>query len=86
MNEDFYEGLSDESRDIILGAIEEATAWGDDMVANGQEETYAELKEEGMEVVEPDVAAFREAAKPAIREIASGYNPQVRDYVLSLIE
>ncbi|GAB3350987.1 TRAP transporter substrate-binding protein [Chromohalobacter beijerinckii] len=86
MNEDFYEGLSDENREIILGAIEEATAWGDDMVANGQEETYAELKEEGMEVVEPDVAAFREAAKPAIREIASGYNPQVRDYVLSLIE
>lgn len=86
MNEDFYQGLSEEDREIILGAIEEATSWGDEMVANGQEDMYAKLKDEGMEVVEPDVAAFRSAAEPAIREIANGYHPSVRDYVLSLIE
>lgn len=86
MNEDFYQGLSDENRDIIIGAIEEATSWGNDMVANGQAELYAELEELGMTVVEPDVAAFRSAAEPAIRDIADSYHPEVRDYVLSLVE
>ncbi|MEG3080221.1 TRAP transporter substrate-binding protein [Halomonas sp. 5021] len=86
MNEDFYQGLSDENRDIIIGAIDEATSWGNDMVANGQADLYAELEELGMTVVEPDVAAFRSAAEPAIRDIAESYHPAVRDYVLSLVE
>ncbi len=86
MNEDFYQGLSDEEREIVIGAIEEATRWGDEMVANGQADLYEELQELGMTVVEPDVAAFRSAADPAIRDIAEGYHPAVRDYVLSLVE
>lgn len=86
MNEDFYQGLSEENRDIIIGAIDEATSWGNDMVANGQADLYAELEELGMTVVEPDVAAFRSAAEPAIRDIADSYHPTVRDYVLSLVE
>lgn len=86
MNEDFYQGLSDENRDIIIGAIDEATSWGNDMVANGQADLYAELEELGMTIVEPDVAAFRSAAEPAIRDIAESYHPAVRDYVLSLVE
>ncbi|SFI04825.1 TRAP transporter substrate-binding protein [Modicisalibacter xianhensis] len=85
MNEDFYQGLSDEDREMLLSAIDEATQWGDELVAQGQEEVYQKLKDEGMEVVEPDVAAFREAAKPAVEEIAQGYDPAVRDYVMSLI-
>ena len=86
MNEDFYQGLSDENREIILGAIEDATTWGNEMVANGQADLYEELQELGMTVVEPDVAAFREAAEPAIRDIADSYHPAVRDYVMSLLE
>ena len=34
----------------------------------------------------PDVAAFRQAARPAVEEIAQDYAPAVRDYVLSLIQ
>ncbi|WP_339783424.1 TRAP transporter substrate-binding protein [uncultured Marinobacter sp.] len=86
MNEDFYQGLSDKDRKIIIGAIEKATSWGDQMVSSGQADMYAKLKDSGMEVVEPDVDAFRAAAQPAIREIAAGYDPSVRDYVLSLIK
>lgn len=86
MNEDFYQGMSDEEREIVIGAIEEATRWGDEMVANGQADLYEELQELGMTVVEPDVADFRSAAEPAIRDIAESYHPAVRDYVLSLVE
>lgn len=86
MNEEFYQALSDKNREVILGAIEEATSWGDEMVANGQADLYEKLQELGMTVVEPDVAAFRSAAEPAIREIAKTYHPAVHDYVMSLIE
>ncbi|WP_442489917.1 TRAP transporter substrate-binding protein [Halomonas litopenaei] len=86
MNEDVYQELSDEHRDIVLSAVDDATTWGDQLVSDGQAELFEKLKEEGMEVVEPDVAAFREAARPAVEEIAQDYDPAVRDYVLSLIQ
>lgn len=86
MNEDFYQSLSDEHRQIVLDAIDEATQWGDEMVEQGQQEIYAQLEAEGMEIIEPDVDAFRTAARPAIEEVAKGYDPAVRDYVMSLIE
>ncbi|MFY0992462.1 TRAP transporter substrate-binding protein [Halomonas sp. C05BenzN] len=86
MNEDFYQRLSDDDREIILGAIEEATTWGNEMVADGQDNMYEQLQELGMTVIEPDVDAFRSAAEPAIRRIAEGYHPAVREYVLSLVE
>ncbi len=86
INEDYYQDLSPEHREIIQSCVDEATAWGDELVASGEADMYAKLKEQGMEVVEPDVDAFREAAKPAVREIADTYHPDVKDYVLSLIE
>ncbi|OUE44859.1 C4-dicarboxylate ABC transporter substrate-binding protein [Billgrantia desiderata SP1] len=86
MNEDFYQRLPEDDRETILNAIEEATTWGDEMVANGQEDLYEELQTLGMTVVEPDVEAFRAAAEPAARRIADTYHPTVRDYVLSLMD
>ncbi|GHF64749.1 TRAP transporter substrate-binding protein [Seohaeicola zhoushanensis] len=86
MNNDFYEGLSDEDRTLIQGAISDSIAWGDELVKANESTAYDNLKAKGMEVVEPDVAAFREKAKPAIRKVAEGFAPEVRDYVLSQIE
>lgn len=86
INEEFYAGLSDEDRTLIQGALDETVAWGDDLVRENEEKILATLKEEGMEVVEPDVAAFREKAIPAIRRVAEGFAPEVRDYVLSHID
>lgn len=86
MNEDFYQGLSEENREIVLNAIDEATTWGDEAVKKGQQEVYAQLEAEGMEVIETDVDTFRTAARPAIEEVAQTYDPAVRDYVLSLLK
>ncbi|WP_118134730.1 TRAP transporter substrate-binding protein [Oceanicella sp. SM1341] len=86
MNNDFYEGLSEEDREMVQGAIDEAIAWGDELTETSQSELYAELEAQGMEVIEPDVAAFRAKAAPAVREIAEGFDPAVRDYVLSFID
>lgn len=86
MNEDFYAGLSDEDREIVQEAIDEAIAWGDDLVRDGEDAAWQALQDQGMEVVETDVDAFREAAIPAIRRVAEDFAPDVRDYVLSLID
>ncbi|NDW04434.1 TRAP transporter substrate-binding protein [Jiella pacifica] len=83
MNEDFYQGLPEEDRTMIQSAIDEAIVWGDDLVTGNQDKLYEQLQEKGMEVVEPDVAAFRQKAAPAIRRIAEGFAPEVREYVLS---
>jgi tripartite ATP-independent transporter DctP family solute receptor len=85
MNNDFYESLSEEDRILIQAAIDEAILWGDELVQGNEAVAYDKLVAEGMEVIEPDVAAFREKAKPAIRKVAEGFAPAVRDYVLSQI-
>jgi len=86
MNNDFYDDLSEEDRVLIQGAIDEAIVWGDELVKGGEALAYEKLVAAGMEVTEPDVAAFREKAKPAIRKVAEGFAPEVRDYVLSQID
>lgn len=86
MNDDFYQSLSEEDRTMVQEAIDEAIAWGDELVQSRESEIYTQLEEAGMEVVEPDVAAFRAAARPAIERVAEGFAPDVRDYVLSRLE
>ncbi|WP_198671080.1 TRAP transporter substrate-binding protein [Oceanibium sediminis] len=86
MNNDFYEELSDADRELIQGAITESITWGDELVKANESKAYESLEAEGMEIVESDVAAFREKAKPAIRKVAEGFAPEVRDYVLSQID
>lgn len=86
MNEDFYQSLSDEDRDIIMTAIKDATEWGDETIISGQQDLLEELETLGMTIVDSDVDAFREAAEPAVREIIENYHPNVREYVNSLLE
>ena len=86
MNDDFYQGLSDEDRDMIQAAVDEAIAWGDEQVVSKEAGITEELVAKGMTVVEPDVAAFRQKAAPAIREIAEGFAPEIKAYVLDQIE
>ena len=85
MSESFYQGLSSEHRKVILAAVAEATAWGADFVKNRADELLGKLQEKGMQVVQPDVGAFREKAAPAIKELAKNYHPEVEKYVLSFI-
>ncbi|MBD3897668.1 TRAP transporter substrate-binding protein [Halomonas sp. ML-15] len=86
MNEDVYQSLADEDRDIIMAAIDDATQWGDETIISGQEALLEELESLGMTIVDSDVDAFRAAAEPAVREIIEDYHPSVREYVSSLLE
>ncbi len=86
INEKLYQGLPPQDRELILAAVKEATAWGDEQTVSGQTAMYEKLKERGMKVTEPDVKAFRAAAAPAVRQVAETYDPAVKAYVLSFLQ
>lgn len=69
MNDDFYEGLSEEHQSVIDEALEEALAYGDELSAQSEEELLGKLVEEGMETTEPDYAEFMEKVRPAIERL-----------------
>jgi TRAP-type C4-dicarboxylate transport system substrate-binding protein len=87
INNDFYTGLNDVDKNILLSAVEKATAWGDEQVVGGAKDLLEKLTNEyGMTVVETDNDAFRAKAENAIKEVAASFHPEVENYVLSFIE
>ena len=62
----WWNGLDEADQAAIRAAVDEARAIGNDVEAERDVYYLEELQKRGMEVVEPDVAAFREAAQPSI--------------------
>lgn len=62
-NSDWYDALPDDVKKIMAEAMVEATKFNNDLVQEQEVSLLAKLKEKGMTVVKPDVAAFREACK-----------------------
>jgi len=77
-SKEFLDGLSPGDRELILQAVEEAIAWGDARTAEKGSEWLQEIKNQGMEVIEIDKEAFREAASPAIEALSVGWAPGVK--------
>lgn len=59
----WYNGLSSDLKNVINTALKDAVKYNNDLTLKQENDMLAELKKLGMEVVQPDVAAFREAAK-----------------------
>ncbi len=66
VNEEWYEGLSEEHRALIDEAAKEALAYGEELSAASSERLLETLKSEGMTVTEPDYAGFMDKVRPAI--------------------
>ncbi|MCC8189937.1 MAG: TRAP transporter substrate-binding protein [Planctomycetes bacterium] len=85
MNEDFYQSLSEEDRAIVMQAIEEVTAWGDELIMGDEAGYFEKLIHEGkMESIQPDMDSIRAKAKPVIEQACSEYHPDVAAYVMGL--
>ncbi|MFW5981066.1 MAG: TRAP transporter substrate-binding protein [bacterium] len=86
MNEDFYQNLSDENREIIMNAIEEANEWGEEYIFDREEDQLEGLVEDGYikEVIEVDFEEWQEAAMPAVEPHIEELHPTVREYLDSL--
>lgn len=64
MSESRWQSLSEADRAIVVEAFIEGGKVHDDIIINGENETIASLKENGMEIVESDRDSFREAMAP----------------------
>lgn len=71
-SEEFLNSLSDEHRQIFMDTLQsEGIAWLNEVVPQREQELLDEMVASGeTEVVEPDVAAFREVAAPIVQEFA----------------
>jgi tripartite ATP-independent transporter DctP family solute receptor len=77
----WFDTLSPEHQEIIRQAVEEARKYGSKIEDEKDLFYLEELKKRGMEIIEPDLQAFRDLAKPAIEravsELADGVYEEV---------
>ncbi|MFG6665831.1 TRAP transporter substrate-binding protein [Halomonas sp. HNIBRBA4712] len=78
----WWDGLSEEDQGLISEAVEVAREYGNEQERELDDYYLEALQEEGMTVIEPDIAAFREAAQPAIEQVLSDMADGVRDDAL----
>ena len=69
-NKTFLDGLSEEHRAIFDKTLAEAIDWLNEKVDNDSDTLLQKMQDEGVEVVEPDVAAFRKIAEPIVKDFA----------------
>ncbi len=87
VSKQFLDGLSEEDRQIVLDAVAEAAAYGDEVTKEQIDTTCRMLEEEfGMEAIQPDRDAFWAQARPAIEEMAQSWAPGVLDAVQKYFE
>jgi TRAP-type C4-dicarboxylate transport system substrate-binding protein len=70
-SKDFVDSLSAEHRKIFDETLAEAMAWLNDKVREDTDTLLKRMVDEGhVEVVKPDIAAFREIARPIVEDYA----------------
>lgn len=75
INDDFYQSLSPEHRDIVISSIEEAVAWASVEEPKVVTESLIKLQRDfGMIVIEPDVDSIFEKARVAHQDYVAN-NP-----------
>ncbi len=71
VNEGFYQSLSPEHRKVFDETFRDAAAWLNKAVLDSEEDLLAKMKAAGVEIVQPDVAAFQKLATPIVEEFAA---------------
>jgi tripartite ATP-independent transporter DctP family solute receptor len=70
INEAAFQKLKPEHRDVLVKAAYEAGDFQNGLIETAEKQDLDSLKKGGMEVIEPDVAAFRKAADGVCRDAA----------------
>lgn len=70
MSESTWSKLNDEQRDIITQAANAATEYENNLVAEKTDEILEAMKQEGLQVTEPNIEEFAEAARKAHKSFA----------------
>ncbi|MFA5028473.1 MAG: TRAP transporter substrate-binding protein [Candidatus Methylomirabilota bacterium] len=75
INEKFYQALSPALRKVVTEAAFDAGNFQNEIILKSENEYLDKLKEKGMTVVRPDVAAFREATKEVWKKVSEKWEP-----------
>jgi TRAP-type transport system periplasmic protein len=88
INEDFYQGLSDDLKVILNEAGNEITQFVQEINSEREEKDAQLLKEEGMEFIEVDISEFREASKDLYKKFAGpdSFSEEVYKEVQDFVE
>lgn len=72
ISKDCLDKLTPENQEILINAVNDAAAWANEQI-NNEEETFMKRyqEENGIELVEVDDAAFREALAPVAAELSA---------------
>ncbi len=68
VNDKFWQGLSDDQRNMILTAVKEGGKYALRVALEAEENLLDELQKEGMTVINPDIDAFRTRASKIMVE------------------
>jgi tripartite ATP-independent transporter DctP family solute receptor len=66
INKKFLDGLPKDQQDIIVQAGKEGMKFADEEALKDNDRFFSELKSKGVEVIEPDIEAFRKVAQPIL--------------------
>ena len=77
IRKDVWDGLSAEDQNILKEAAKKAETKDRDMVKSQTEEYIGKLKEEGMDITEPDLAEFKDATKSVADNFKDTYDPEL---------
>ncbi|WP_158625957.1 TRAP transporter substrate-binding protein [Arsenicitalea aurantiaca] len=84
VSEAFFQGLPADAQEALLAAADEAGEWQLYYMAERDGELLQMLRDEGMEVSEPDKDAFLEATAPAYDVFYQQYGDEARDFVTAI--
>ena len=85
INLDFYKSLPADLQEMLVSTARECAAWGDERIAQHEQNIRKNLEAAGINFIQVDKAEFLKAAVPGIRAVANTMDPAVRDMVLSRI-
>jgi len=73
MSKQLFDKMPKDLQDIFIASAQEAAEYERDVNAQNESKQIEELKERGMEVIEPDLDSFKEAVKPVYEKYSKVY-------------
>lgn len=85
VNEEFWQGLTEEQREIVSDAVEEGGETTLSQTLEQEEKLLTELEDQGMAINKPDIEEFEEQASQSIieefeDEWGEGYYESIKEY------
>lgn len=81
MWDDTYQDLTDEQRDALLSAVDEAGQWQSEEQLKENAELRDQLEENGIEIIEPDLDEFTEATRDFVEEYFEDNDLDFEEYL-----